>query len=67
MFRARRRGLRRARYRIDADRTRLTTWFPLVKGEGGRFVLDGVEYLVDAGGTATDATAMLEKRRSMRA
>ena len=30
-------------------------WTPLVKGEGGRFVLDGVEYLVDAGGTAPHA------------
>lgn len=55
MLSARRQGVRRTRYRIDADRKRLTTWTPLVKGEGGTFVLDGVEYLVDAGGTATHA------------
>ena len=55
MLYARRRGVRGPSYRIVADGRRLTTWTPLVKGAGGRFHLDGVDYLVDAGGTAPQA------------
>jgi hypothetical protein len=52
MLYARRRGLRHTRYTITRDRQRLTVWTPLVKGEGGRFELDGVDYEVDTGGPA---------------
>jgi hypothetical protein len=45
---ARHRGAPRLHYRIAKDGRSLTTWTPLHKGSGGAFVLDGIEYRVDA-------------------
>jgi hypothetical protein len=52
---ASRKGVLRVKYSITEERKNLTTWTPLFKGDGGSFVLDGVEYLIDAHGTATQA------------
>jgi hypothetical protein len=52
---ARRKGVQRVRYTIGEGRKKLTTWTPLFRGDGGDFVLDGTEYLVDAHSAATQA------------
>ena len=43
------------KYAISEGRRNLTTWTPLSKGAGGGFELDGVSYLVDAHGSASQA------------
>lgn len=55
MLYARRKGVTAVKYAISEGRRNLTTWTPLFKGAGGGFALDGVEYLVDAHGTASQA------------
>jgi hypothetical protein len=48
---ARHHGLPRPHYAIKDESRKLTVWRPLHKGVDGSFTLDGVEYLVDVGGT----------------
>lgn len=49
---ARRRGMPKPHYPIKDGRRKLTVWTPLHKGSDGSFTMDGIEYLVDVGGTS---------------
>ena len=49
---ARHRGMPRLHYAIRDGRRKLTVWTPLHKGIDGGFTVDGVDYLVDVGGTS---------------
>ncbi len=52
---ARRTGIRKVQFTFTEGSKKLTTWTPPFRGDDGSFVLDGVEYLVDTRGSASQA------------